>query len=152
MLKCPVCGRTGGPFRLRHQIQADGQTLRDWLCPCGSGFHATGGAERTASPQQTYTGFAVEWSGRTQPVRLQHMTKHESVWTMGAWTVTVAGPPGGPGTRVVTVADSGENPVGEWRLEPSWGPLEITRRLRATPLPTDLDPELLARIFVRLMN
>ncbi len=117
MLKCPACGRSGGPFRLRHQIQADSQVLRSWSCPCGNVFNATGGAERVAGAQPPYSGFVAEWNGRSQPVQLQQISKHESVWAVGSWTVRVSGPPSGPGTRFVALLGAGEDPVAEWKLE-----------------------------------
>lgn len=152
MLKCPECGRTGGPFRLRHQIQADGQVLRGWSCPCGQGFHAIAGAERPSGSQSPYTGFAVEWNGRTHAVNLKKIGRHDTSWTIGAWTISVSGPPDGPGTRVVTLADEKEEPLGEWRLQPGWGPGEIGRRIKGWPLPSDLPPELLARVLVRVLG
>lgn len=152
MLKCPACGRAGGPFRLRHQIQADSQILRSWACPCGTSFHATAGAERTASSQPPYSGFALEWNGRPQQVRLLQMGKHETNWQLGVWSIIVAGPPNGPGTRTVSLYGTADDPLGEWRLEPTWGPVEIGRRLRTQALPAELDPDLLARVLVRLMG
>ena len=150
MLKCPACGRSGGPFRLRHQIQADSQVLRSWSCPCGNVFNATGGAERVAGAQPPYSGFVAEWNGRSQPVQLQQISKHESVWAVGAWTVRVSGPPSGPGTRFVALLGAGEDPVAEWKLEPGWGPGEVSRRVKRG-LPDGLEAELLARVLVRLM-
>lgn len=152
MLKCPDCGRSGGPFRLRHQIQADGQLLRGWTCPCGTTFHATAGAERPSASQAIYSGFTVEWNGKTQAVSLKQMSKHETIWAMGPWTLAVAGPPDGPGTRVVTLLAGEEESIGEWRLQPGWGPSEIGRRLKVWPLPSDLSPELLARVIVRVLG
>lgn len=150
MLKCPACGRSGGPFRLRHQIQADSQVLRSWSCPCGNVFNATGGAERVAGAQPPYSGFVAEWNGRSQPVQLQQISKHESVWAVGSWTVRVSGPPSGPGTRFVALLGAGEDPVAEWKLEPGWGPGEVSRRVKRG-LPAGLEAELLARVLVRLM-
>lgn len=152
MLKCPTCGRAGGPFRLRHQVQADGQILRSWSCPCGQSFNATGGAERLAGTQAPYTGFVIEWNGRSLPVRLQQMNKHETVWSLGTWNIRVVGPPSGPGTRFVSLFPVGsEVPSTEWRLEPGWGPAEVTRRIRARTVPDGVDPELMARVIVRLL-
>jgi len=151
MLKCPDCGRTGGPFRLTRQIQADGQVLRSWSCPCGLTFHAVAGTERTAVAQAPYTGFSLEWGGRAQPVRLERIGKHETIWRLGPWTISVSGPPSGPGTRVVALIDKEDEPAGEWRLDPNWGPGEVGRRLKLRPLPPGLEPDLLARIFVRLL-
>jgi hypothetical protein len=152
MLKCPICGRSGGPFRLGHQIQADNQVLRSWSCPCGSLFHAAAGAERAASAQPPYTGFVAEWNGKTQPVRLQHITKHETLWGLGSLNLRVVGPPNGPGTRFVSLLGADpEDPLAEWKLEPGWGPTEVIRRTRARAVPPDLDMELLARIIVRVL-
>jgi hypothetical protein len=151
MLKCPACGRPGGPFRLRHQIQADSQVLRSWSCPCGHVFHATGGAERAASMQSPYTGFVAEWNGRSQPVRLQQISKHESVWAVGPWTMHITGPSNGPGARLVSLVGSGEQALGEWKFEPGWGPAEVTRRLKARTLPDGVEAELLARVIVRVL-
>jgi hypothetical protein len=151
MLKCPACGRSGGPFRLRHQIQADSQLLRSWSCPCGNVFHASGGAERLAGLQAPYTGFMAEWNGRSLPVRLEHINKHETLWNFGSWTIKVAGPPNGPGTRFVSLLDADEAILAEWRLEPGWGPAEVTRRLRVRPVPEGVEPELMARVIVRLL-
>lgn len=152
MLKCSTCGRAGGPFRLRHQIRADGQILRAWLCPCGSQFHSTAGAERTASAQPPYLGFTVDWHGNPTGVRLVRMSKQEVLWRLGSWTLVVTGPPNGPGTRGVTLRGEFDNVIGEWRLEPTWGPSEVGRRLRANPLPREIDPDLLARVILRLLN
>jgi hypothetical protein len=151
VLKCPGCERAGGPFRLRHQIQADSQTIRAWGCPCGHTFYAVAGAERPTGAQGTYTGFTLEWNGRSQSVRLQRITKQESSWTMGPWLFSVAGPVSGPGTRFVTLWGTDNTPLCEWRLEPGWGPAEVMRRIKARPLPDDLDAELLARVLVRTL-
>lgn len=152
MLKCPSCGRTGGPFRLRHQIQADSQILRSWGCPCGSSFNATAGAERPSSSPSLYAGFQIEFNGRSHIVGLKQMGKHETLWTLGPWSINVAGPGDGPGTRVITLLSAEGEPVGEWRLQPGWGPSEVGRRLKVWPLPSDLPPELLARVLVRLLG
>jgi hypothetical protein len=152
VLKCPACGRSGGPFRLRQQIQADSQIIRAWGCPCGQSFHSVAGAERIAGAQPPYAGFAAEWNGQSQAVRLQRITKHETAWTMGPWLITVAGPPSGPGTRFITLWGAGEEPLGEWRLEPGWGPAEVLRRIKVRALPTEIDPELLARVLVRTLS
>lgn len=152
MLKCPSCGRTGGPFRLRHQIQADNQILRNWGCPCGHMFHASAGAERAASGHSPYTGFTVDWNGRPQLVALRRMAKHETVWSVGDWSIMVMGPPDGPGTRMVSVRSASDEPVGEWKLQPGWGPSEITRRLKVWPLPPELPPDLLARVLARVLG
>ena len=152
MLKCPGCGRAGGPFRLRHQVQADGQTLRAWVCPCGDSFHATAGAERAAEAQPPYTGFTMTWGGRPVAIALKQITKHETLWAVGAWHVVVNGPPSGPGTRVITLNAVDERPLGEWRLEPGWGSGEITRRIKAKPPTENVDPEFLAHLFVRLLT
>lgn len=151
MLKCPACGRAGGPFRLRHQIQADSQTLRSWSCPCGNVYHASAGAERAASPQAPYTGFVTEWNGRSHPVRLLHMSKHETIWSVGPWTIRVAGPPSGPGTRFVALLGNDEVPLAEWKLEPGWGPAEVSRRIKARPMPDGVEADLMARVIVRLL-
>lgn len=152
MLKCSTCGRAGGPFRLRHQIRADGQILRAWLCPCGHQFHTGAGAERTAAVQPPYLGFSLDWHGHPASVRLLRMSKQEVQWRLGLWTLTVNGPPSGPGTRVVTLRGELETVIGEWRLEPSWGPTEVGRRLRAVPLPREIDPDLLGRVIMRVLN
>lgn len=151
MLKCPTCGRSGGPFRLGHQIQADSQILRSWSCPCGSQFHASAGAERSASSQPPYTGFVMEWNGRTQPIRLQHIGKHETNWSVGRWVLRVAGPPSGPGTRFVSLLSEDEEPLAEWKLEPGWGPQEVLRRTKARAIPSDVDMDLLVRVIVRVL-
>lgn len=151
MLKCPACGRSGGPFRLRYQIQADNQVLRSWSCPCGHVFHATGGAERLAGLQQPYTGFVADWNGHSLPVRLLQMTKHETLWNFGPWSLKVVGPPSGPGTRFVSLLGEDEKQVAEWRLEPGWGPTEVVRRIKSRPVPEGVEPELMARVIVRLL-
>ncbi|MDF2630318.1 MAG: hypothetical protein K0R39_4149 [Symbiobacteriaceae bacterium] len=151
MLKCPTCGRSGGPFRLGQQIQADNQVLRGWSCPCGSHFHAAAGAERTVSSQAPYTGFVTEWNGKTQPVRLQSIGKHETVWSLGNWSLRVAGPPSGPGTRFVSLLDTDEETLAEWKLEPGWGPQEVLRRTKARAMPEGMDADLLARVIVRIL-
>lgn len=152
MLKCPACGRGGGPFRLRHQVHADNQVIRSWACPCGATFHAAGGAERVAGTQPPYGGFMLEWNGRSHAVRLQQISKHDTLWSLGAWSVRVTGPPSGPGTRLVALLDQSEEPLAEWRLEPGWGPAEVTRRIRLRPAPEGVDPELVARVIVRLLT
>lgn len=151
MLKCSACNRAGGPFRLRHQIQADGQVIRSWSCPCGETFHASAGAERSAGAQ-IYSGFLVEHQGRNLAVTLKRMGKHETTWTLsGTWLITVSGPTDGPGTRTVAISGFDEQVLGEWRLQPGWGPAEVARRIRAWPLPPELSPDLLSRILVRMM-
>lgn len=152
MLKCAACGRAGGPFRLDQQIAADGQILRAWACPCGHTFHATGGAERSATAHSPYTGFTVEWTGRSFPVRLEQMNRRETVWKVGPWQVIVAGPPSGPGTRFVSLKGSGEEPVAQWRLEASWNATEIARRVRATTLPQELSADLVTRVLLRVLS
>jgi DNA-directed RNA polymerase subunit RPC12/RpoP len=152
MLKCPACGRCGGPFHLRHQIQADDQVLRSWACPCGHSFHASAGAERSATIYPPYNGFTMEWNGKSFGVRLQRILRQASIWSLGRWTVTVAGPPSGPGTRVISLETAEDGVIGEWRLDPGWGIHEIARRIKAQPLPSDLEPEMLARLCSRLMN
>ncbi|MGE5672545.1 MAG: hypothetical protein ACM3XM_01485 [Mycobacterium leprae] len=152
MLKCPTCGRTGGPFRLRQQVQADGQILRAWACPCGNTFHATAEADRSPAVGLPYTGFTIDWNDRPQTVRLQRIVKNETTWSLGPWTIVVAGPPIGPGARTVFLYDDGPDSVGEWRIEPGWGAGEISRRIKASPPTIGLHPDLLARVFVRLVN
>lgn len=152
MLKCPGCGRTGGPFRLRHQVQADGQMIRAWACPCGETFNATAGSERASVAQPPYTGFTIAWNDRPYAIQLKKVVKNETFWSIGPWHITVVGPPNGPGTRVVSLHAGDETPLGEWRLEPGWGPGEVTRRIKAKPPAVDLDPEFLAHIFVRLLS
>jgi hypothetical protein len=126
--------------------------IRAWGCACGQAFYAVAGAERPGSVQGTYPGFTLEWSGRSQTIRLQRISKQESTWTMGPWLFSVAGAPSGPGTRFVTLWGSGDTPLCEWRLEPGWGPAEVRRRIRARPLPDELDPELLARVLIRTLS
>lgn len=152
MLKCPACGRSGGPFRLDRQIEADSQVLRAWSCPCGQQFHATAGAERTTAIQTPYMGFTLDWNGRTVPVRLGQINQRETAWKMGPWAITIAGPTSGPGTRFVALWGTADQPVNQWRLEASWSVGEITRRLKETTLPTDLAADLLARILVRVLR
>lgn len=152
VLKCPGCGRTGGPFRLRQQVQADSQILRGWLCPCGASFHSSAGAERAGGVHAPYVGFDMEWNGRSLPVRLQSISKHETLWTMGSWQICVVGPPSGPGTRLVTLANGDGEPAAQWRLEPGWGAGEVTRRIKGSPPPAGVDPEFLARVIVRLLS
>lgn len=152
MLKCPACERSGGPFRLRRQIQADSQVLRSWACPCGGIFHAAGGSERASNSVSLYEGFQVEHNGHAYPVRLRAMEKHETVWALGAWLISVSGPPDGPGTRLVELLDANRTPLGEWRLQPGWGPSEIGRRLKVWTLPPGLSPDLLARVLVRMLG
>ncbi|HYG57891.1 MAG TPA: hypothetical protein VD902_07475 [Symbiobacteriaceae bacterium] len=151
MLKCPACGRAGGPFRLGSQIHADSQVIRAWACPCGHTFYACGGAERAASAQPPYNGFTLEWNGRSQSVRLQHISKHESLWKLATWSIRIEGPSSGPGTRVVSLLGVTDEPEAEWRLEPGWGPAEVGRRIRLRPVPDGVDPDLLARVIVRLL-
>lgn len=152
MLKCPACGRSGGPFRLRQQAVADGQLIRAWCCPCGQTFHALAGAERAPGVQGHYPGFAQEWNGRSFQVGLERISKQDVLWSLGPWTINVSGPHMGPGARQVTLWDAGDEPVGNWRLEPGWGAAEILRRIRARALPDQLEPELLARLLYRLLN
>lgn len=152
MLKCPSCGRAGGPFRLRHQIHADNQILREWGCPCGQGFHAAAGAEKAGGGFSPYTGFSVDWNGRPQMVTLGQMNSHESTWHVGDWTIVVHGPPDGPGTRTIVVHTKPDRTVGEWKLQPGWSPAEISRRLKVWPLPPELPPDLLARVLVRVLG
>lgn len=152
MLKCPACGRPGGPFRLRHQIQVDNQIVRNWGCPCGYAFNATAGAERASSAHALYTGFTVEFNGRAHNVALKTVQQHETTWSVGAWTISVSGPSDGPGTRLVALAGNGNEPLGEWRLQPGWGPAEVGRRIKVWPLPSDLSPDLLARVLVRVLS
>ncbi|HWI51567.1 MAG TPA: hypothetical protein VNT01_05420 [Symbiobacteriaceae bacterium] len=93
----------------------------------------------------------AEWNGSTQPVRLQHMGKHETTWSLGRWLLRVAGPPSGPGTRFVTLLGDNEEPLAEWKLEPGWGPQEVLRRAKARAMPPEMDTELLARVIVRVL-
>ncbi|HEY8347834.1 MAG TPA: hypothetical protein VIL07_11305 [Symbiobacteriaceae bacterium] len=152
MLKCPACGRVGGPFRLCRQAVADGQLIRSWCCPCGMAFYALAGAERTPGIHGPYTGFSVEWNGRCIRVRLEKIGRHEVSWAMGPWRLVVAGPLTGPGSRQITLLTAAGDPLAEWRLEPGWGAAEILRRIRGQPLPGGLEPEPLARILHRLLN
>jgi hypothetical protein len=152
VLKCPACGRSGGPFRLKLQLEADSQVLRAWSCPCGHHFHAAAGAEGAPKVQTPYMGFTVNWNGRTIPVRLGQVNKRETAWKVGPWAITITGPTSGPGTRFVSLWGSADQPMAQWRLEASWSIGEITRRLKGTPLPTDLTADLLARILVRVLR
>lgn len=155
MLKCRACGRSGGPFRFRRQAAADGQLIRAWCCPCGHTFHALAGAERTTSIQGDYTGFTVEWNGRSIVVRLKSIGKHDVLWCLSSpdgWRINVAGPLTGPGSRHVSLISPEDEPAAEWRLEPGWGAAEILRRIRVQPVPAGIEPEPMARILHRLLN
>lgn len=152
MLRCPACGRVGGPFGLSRQAVADGQLIRAWWCPCGGVFHALAGAERTPGIHEPYTGFAVEWNGRSIRVRLEKIRRHEVSWILGPWRIRVVGPLTGPGSRQITLLAATGEPLAQWRLEPGWGAAEILRRIRGQELPGDLEPEPLARILHRLLN
>ncbi len=152
MLKCPSCGRSGGPFRLRHQIQADNQILRNWGCPCGEAFTAVAGSEKAGGGAVAYGGFTVDLHGRSQLVSLKQINHHETVWHIGDWSIVVIGPPDGPGTRTVIVRTRANEPLAEWKLQPGWGPAEIGRRLKAAALPPDLPHEVLAKVLVRVLG
>jgi hypothetical protein len=133
--------------------------LRAWACPCGESFYATAGAERTSAAQPPYAGFSVVWNDRPFAIALKGIGKNETDWAIGAWAVGVAGPPSGPGTRVITMTGgtTGETggdhrTIGEWRLEPGWGPAEVARRIKAHPPAVEVDAEFLAQVFVRLLS
>jgi hypothetical protein len=63
----------------------------------------------------------------------------------------VAGPPSGPGTRFVSLLDTDEETLAEWKLEPGWGPQEVLRRTKARAMPEGMDADLLARVIVRIL-
>lgn len=152
MLKCPACGRAGGPFRLRHQVQADSRILRNWACPCGQVFTAIAGTERPTASPGIYSGFQVEYEGKSHHVALRQIQSQETVWDLDGWSIVVNGPPDGPGTRIVKLVYGADQPLGEWRLQPGWGPNEVGRRIRVWPLPPELAPDLLARVLVRVLS
>lgn len=152
MLKCPACARAGGPFRLRHQVQADSRVLRNWACPCGQIFTAVAGAERATASPTLYSGFQVEFGGKSHQVSLRHIQGQETVWDLGIWSIVVNGPPDGPGTRVVKLLNGSDEPLGEWRLQPGWGPNEVGRRIKVWPLPPELAHDLLAKVLVRVLS
>jgi hypothetical protein len=151
VLKCPGCGRMGGPFRFRHQVRADGQMIRAWSCHCGHGFFATAGAEKGAGLQPTYPGFAVDFAGRLFQVNLRQILKNESLWTLGPWQFSVAGPPEGPGSRTIQMVHlSKGEPSVQWKIQPEWSVGQILRHLKATVPPPEVDLELIARVLARL--
>lgn len=150
MLKCPACGRSGGPFRLKDGVYADGQHLCGWRCPCGQAFHAPSGAERSAAVKASYSGFMIEWNGHVQAVSLSRVSKHDAVWTMGPWQLTVSTHAPARGARIVKLR-SGTEPAAQWHLHTGSSPSEISQRLKGKPLPGHLDPDLFVRILSRIL-
>lgn len=152
MLKCPGCGRLGGPFRFRHHVSADGQTIRAWSCACGQRFFAAAGAEKGSAPQGNYAGFTVDYAGRLFQVSLRQIFKGESIWTLGPWQFVIEGAPDSPGRRTISLHHLGKGDLmAQWKLQPDWSVTQILRHLKSTTAPPpELDLELTARVLERI--
>lgn len=152
MLICPACQRSGGPFGLRHQLRADGQLLRIWLCVCGERFPTLAGLETVPGSASIYTGFTVQFRGRYQLVQLKYVGAREATWTMGKWVINIHQGRPGDQIRRVTLWGDEEFPVGEWRLQMGLGLGDLHEQMQLDPVPLDLDLQLLHRAVSRMIS
>jgi hypothetical protein len=153
LLRCPACGRSGGPFCVGPQAWVDRHLVRSWQCHCHQQFYALAGAERSPAPQPAYTGFLVEFNGRSHPVALRRMAKLHTLWQIGPFSLAVDTHADANGCRPFAIGRLDESAhVVRGASPPKVAAVEILPLIKSGKRLTETDADLLARAVSRVLS